>query len=342
VDILIALILLAVGIFLTVKGADLFIRSASWFGDVTAISKAVIGATVIAFATSAPEFFVSLFSSLRGSYEMSTANIVGSNICNLGIGFAIIAIFHPHRSGDRLFVINGAIMLISALFVSVMCLFGALGIWHAVVLLLILGVFTGLNIKFSGTESATAAHSPAAPQISTTAATPIAPTQPKKREKKPTNRKEILVNVIFFVVGFAGLLAGSEIIVRGATALAREIGVTEYIIGLTIVAIGTSLPELVTTVVAIAKRESGLSVGNLVGSNVFNITAILATVCFVSGFGGVAFSAATKFVDMPIVILFSVIVVAPTIIWRRVFRAQGVTLAVIYVGYIVYSVVCNA
>jgi cation:H+ antiporter len=302
-----AIVLFALGIFFTIKGADYFVRAAGWLSNVTGISRGVMGATVIAFSTSAPELFVSLFATLKGYNDISMGNIVGSNICNLGIGFVIIACFLPCVMRDKLSFLNGFILLFATGIVAVFAFVGVISVWLAIVLMATFVFFVYIQIKYSGHE---------------------------KAPRKKTNAREITWNLLLFAVGMVGIVWGSNIIVDNAKILGTKMGISDHIMGLTIVAVGTSLPEIFTTIVAVVKREHAMSVGNLIGSNIFNITFVLAIVAFVSG-GAVAVSNNTMFIDMPVAMLFAAIAVIPTLITKRVYRAQGVALGLLYCAYIV-------
>jgi cation:H+ antiporter len=309
-----AVILFIFGLVLTIKGADLFIKASCWLADVLAISKAVIGATVIAFATSAPEFFVSLLATIDGYEAISTANVIGSLICNLGLGFAIIAIGMPHKKDETHFIINGLLMIAVTAFLMVSCLYGYVSVWHGIPLLVAFFYFTYVNIKHSKKL----------------------PTQTNKT-RKSTNAIEIIFNNALFVFGIVGLIFGAEMVVDNAEVLARAMGVTDYIIGLTVVAIGTSLPEIITTIVAITKKEHGLSVGNIIGSNIFDATAVIAAVLFVGG--GLTVSKSVGYVDLAAALLFSCVAIVPTLFTKKIQRWQGFAIGLGYIAYTTVAVI---
>jgi cation:H+ antiporter len=318
-----AVILFVFGLVLTIKGADLFIKASCWLADVLAISKAVIGAAVIAFATSAPEFFVSLLATIEGYEAISTANVIGSLICNLGLGFAIIATCMPHKKDETHFIINGLLMIAVTAFLMVSCLFGYVSVWHGIPLLAAFFYFTYVNIKHSR-QGVT----PCTPKAS--------PAQPGKT-RKPTNAVEIIFNNALFVFGIVGLIFGAEMVVDNAEVLAHAMGVTDYIIGLTVVAIGTSLPEIITTIVAITKKEHGLSVGNIIGSNIFDATAVIAAVLFVGG--GMTVSKSVGYVDLAAALLFSCVAIVPTLFTKKIQRWQGFAIGLGYIAYTTVAVI---
>ena len=301
--------LFSFGLVLLILGAELFVRSALWTSAVTGASKAVIGATVVAFATSGPEFFVSLFAAIGGEYDIAVGNVVGSNICNVGICLGICAIFSPHKMTDKLFIVNGLFAILATILLFSLVLSGALSVVFAGAIALVFVFYTIYNIHGNKGES----HD----------------------TKKPTRPREVLCYICLFALGLGGLLLGAEVVVKGATVIAFEVGMTEKLVALTLVAIGTSLPEIVTTIVAVIKRESGLSVGNVVGSNLFNATIVLLPAILISG-GAIA-SGAMVWFDIPLALLFMAIAVLPTIITKRVHRWQGLAVATLYVAYLVAS-----
>jgi cation:H+ antiporter len=276
-----------------------------------------MGATVVAFSTSAPEFFVSLFATIRGNNDISIGNVVGSNICNLGIAFALIAIFRPHAVREKLPFWNGIIVVAVTAFVMCFAFLGVISILMAVSLLVAFSVFTFVQIKFSKEEAKEEAEEEGM----------------EKLPKKKTNARDITFNVFFMIIGIAGVLWGANIIVENAEFLGTEMGIPQRIIGLTVVAIGTSLPEIMTTIIAIIRKENAMSVGNLIGSNVFNITFILGIAAIVGG--GLRVASTVMYLDLPIALLIVTLTVLPTLIWKRVFRWQGYAVALLYIGYII-------
>lgn len=309
-DIFIAVCLFFAGVILIVKGGDVFIDAAGWVSDVTGISKAVIGATIVSFATTAPEFSVSLIAVLKGYNDLSVGNAVGSLICNLGLAFALLSIFAPGKVGDRLFGVKGLIMLIATAALLLFCLNGTVTAMEGIVLILIFAFFTILNIRYSKDGE-------------------------EEREKLTTNRREIALNIVKFVGGAAGIVFGSNLIVDNAQIIAARLGISEAVIGLTVIAVGTSLPEIVTSIAAIVKKQPALSLGNIIGANILDATLILATGAFVSS-GGLAVSSSTVHVDLPVTLAIMAMAVLPSAIGKRTYRWQGAVMLVFYALYVVY------
>jgi len=308
--ILLAVVLFFVGTILIIKGGDIFIDAASWMSDVTGISKAVIGATIVSLATTSPEYFVSLIATIKGYNDLSIGNAVGSLIANLGIAFALLAIFTPGKIKDRLFGVKGNIMIVSTIMLLLFCLNGTVSVIEGIVLLLLFAVSTCVNIRYSKDGE-------------------------EERERRQTNSRDIAINVTKFIGGAAAIVFGSNLIVDNAQVIASTLGVSEAVIGLTVVAIGTSLPEIVTSIAAIVKKQNALSIGNIIGANILDATLILSTGAFISG-GNLTVSPSTVRVDLPVSLLFMVMAVLPTAIGKRIYRWQGILMAGVYAAYLVF------
>ena len=311
--IFLAVVLFLVGTVLIIKGGDVFVDAASWTSDVTGISKVVIGATVVSLATTSPEYFVSTIATVKGYNDLSIGNAVGSLIANLGLAFALLAIFTPGKIMDRLFGLKGLIMTAATVLLLVFCLNGTLSVMEGVILLLLFVFSIFVNIRYSKDGG-------------------------EEKKRKSTNPREVAINVLKFIGGAAAIVFGCNLIVDNAKTIATALGVSEAVIGLTVVAIGTSLPEVVTSVAAIVKKQNALSIGNIVGANILDATMILATGSFISG-GELAVSRSTVRMDIPVALTLMVIAVLPTVIGKKIFRLQGVALALAYAAYLVYLAV---
>lgn len=298
------------GIGLIIKGGDSFVDAAGWVSDVTGISRAIIGATIVSFATTSPEYFVSLLATLKGANDLSIGNAVGSLICNIGFAFALLAIFTPGKVHDRHFGIKGFIMIVSTVLLLIFCLNGIVSVVEGVVLLLIFVLFTYMNVRQSKDKA-------------------------EMRKRKATNPKEVCINVLKFFGGAAFIVFGSDLIVNNGIVIASYMGVSETVIGLTMVAVGTALPELVTSVTAIIKKESALSIGNIIGANTLDATLILATGSFISK-GSLTVPPATAGIDLPAALLLMTLAILPTIVGGKMYRIQGMAIAFLYLLYLAY------
>ena len=321
-------LLFAVGVVLIVKGGDWFVDGAVWVAEVTRIPKFIIGATIISLATTLPEIFVSTLAAVEGhgilvsgaagcvaaSQEkvgMAIGNGIGSVICNTALILALSIVSIPVAVKRRDFAPK-ALLLIAAVAALFVCsLRGSLTLAGALALLLIFAVYIAENIRSARRADDTAAE-----------------------ERPPVNRKTVTANVLRIVGGAAGIVAGSQLLVNSGSDIAASWGVSEAIIGVTIVAIGTSLPELVTAVAAIVKKQSAMSVGNVIGANVIDTTLILALCSTIYG-GQLPVSAQNIYLDFPVAILVSAIALVPTMIRQRFSRWQGVLLLAIYAAYLV-------
>ncbi|MGN0469222.1 MAG: calcium/sodium antiporter [Acutalibacteraceae bacterium] len=305
----VSLVIFIVGLVFIIKGGDWFVDSASWFAEKTGIPKFVIGATVVSFATTLPEMLVSLRAAVNGSTQMAIGNAVGSVTANttliMGISLCAIAGTVERKS----FIFKGSMFLASSVGLLILSLNGSLPVWSAAILWAIFLAFMIYNI-FEGKKEAAA--------------------------DGPANFEEgsLGKNILFFVLGTAGIVFGAEFLVGSGQTLARSVGISEGIIGFTVIALGTSLPELVTTLTAIRKKEHSLSVGNIIGANVIDLTLILP-LCAVIGGKPLPVERVNLVFDFPVCIAAAVITVIPTMIMGKFKKWQGVALLAIYVAYLV-------
>ncbi|MFP4476131.1 MAG: calcium/sodium antiporter [Desulfatibacillaceae bacterium] len=252
------LALLVVGFALLIKGADFMVDGASSIARRFNVSDLVIGLTVVAFGTSLPELFVNLFASARGNGAIAVGNVLGSNVANILLILGVCALIHPLAVSRGTVYKEIPFSLLAAVVLAILANDHILGDDAALLLNradgLILLCFFAIFLYYSAS-------------IATQGGPPEG--MPRK-EERPVPRSLLLV-----AAGFVGLAGGGEIIVRSAVALARGFGMSESVIGLTIVALGTSLPELATSGMAAYRKNADIAVGNVVGSNIFNILFVL-------------------------------------------------------------------
>ena len=321
-------LLFAIGIILIVKGGDWFVDGAAWLAEVTGIPKFIVGATVISIATTLPEIIVSSIAAVEGhkilvsgienciiaSQEkvgMAIGNGIGSVICNTALIMAISLIFMPIKIERKDFVPKALLLISSVIALFLLSLNGALTVSGAVVLLIILAVYIFENIKSARNNISNCDEEPV-----------------------KADRRSVARHVMLIVVGAACIVLGSRLLVDNGGEIARNWGVSEAIIGVTIVAIGTSLPELVTAVAAVVKRHPSMSIGNVIGANIIDTTLILSICSFIYG-GNLPVSIQNIRLDFPVAILVSLIAVVPTIIQRKFSRWQGIVMVVIYIAYLI-------
>lgn len=315
-ELFLTLLLLTVGIVLIVKGGDFFVDAASWIAEVSGIPKLIIGATVVSIATTLPEMLVSVMAAVQGKVDMSVGNAVGSVTANTGLILALALLFMPSVVRRREFTPK-ALLLFGASALIVACgLFGQINVWLSILLLIVFGAFVFENV--SSAKRAMALEK----DVQT----------PEERAALRA-RKTIIVNILKFIGGAAGIVIGADLLVDNASVLARMIGISERVIGVTIVAVGTSLPELITTVTAIVKKQSALSVGNILGANILDLTLIMPLSSVIAG-KPLVINSASALVDLPVCLLVGLIAIVPTLISSRLRRWQGFTLLGVYAAYL--------
>ena len=294
------------GFLLLVKGADVFVDSASGVAKKLGVSPLVIGLTIVAFGTSLPELAVSVTAALSGSNEIAVGNVTGSNIFNLLVVAGVSAIIAPLTIDRFLIKRDWPASILAAALLGVFLLFGNdISRLEAVILLVIFAIMLFLQLR--NAKSA-------------------------EEARQTDDRKPILLAVLL-VLGIAGIILGGEFAVEGASGLARAIGWSESLIGLTIVAIGTSLPELVTSIVVARRGENEIAMGNVIGSNLFNILCILGISAFLSPIT----VAPAAVIDAAFLVVVSVVfwLVAR---FAKIGKAAGTAMVLTYVGYMVYII----
>ena len=264
-SLIITILLFLLGLALIVKGGDWFVDAATWMAEASGLPQFLIGATVVSMATTLPEIIVSTMAAAEGSTDMAIGNAIGSVTANTGMIMAISLIFLPVAIRMSQFAVKGVLMVVSTL---------------------VLWLFVPRRRAESAGEPDRAGtvrgiHHRKHPQrekLSAEEHTDGAAVVDK-------SRKALLKNLVLFAVGAACLVVGSNLLVDNGTVLAQLLGVSERIIAVTMVAIGTSLPELVTAITAIVKKQSSMSVGNILGANIIDITIILPLCALISGDG---------------------------------------------------------
>lgn len=307
------ILLFLVGIVFIVKGGDLFVDAASWIAEVSGIPKLIIGATIVSLATTLPEMLVSVMAAAKKSVDMAIGNAVGSVTANIGLIMAISLICMPAVIKRADYLVKSVLMLAASGLIVACGFMGETGLAISLVLIVIFFLFLWENV-------ASALRSMKAGQNS------------EKRELK-AGKKEIGVNILKFVVGAVGIVWGADLLVDNGSALATMVGIPERVIGVTIIAVGTSLPELITTITAIVKKQSSLSVGNILGANIIDLTLILPLSAFVSG-QALPITAAAARIDLPACLLVGCIAVIPAMIFQKFQKWQGVLLLAVYAGYL--------
>jgi cation:H+ antiporter len=306
--------LVLIGIVGLYFGGDVLVTHASRLARALGISPMVVGLTVVAFGTSAPELAATLAAALRGAPELALANVTGSNVANVGLILGATAIFYPLAT-EWSFLRREVPWLIGVTLLAIPLAYdGRLGRLEGIVLFAVLIAFLVVMFRQGGAPGG--GVEPDADGASGGASS-----------ARPWR------SMVWVAVGVAVLAFAAQALVAGATTLALAWGVPERVVGLTLVAVGTSLPELASSLVAALKRETDIILGNVVGSNLFNLLAVLGTAALVHP---IAVPTEGLRVDLWVMLGFS-LVVAPLVLWRgpRLGRKRGGLLLVAYLAYVV-------
>jgi cation:H+ antiporter len=314
---MVELLQFAFGLGALVLGADVLVRGAARLALGWGLSPLVIGLTVVAFGTSAPELAVSVGAALDGRTDIALGNVVGSNIFNiLGI-LGLSALILPLAVNLQIIRQEVPVMIGSALLLALLALDGEIGVLDGAMLFGLLLVYTGFLVHQSRRLGADAGESEFAADIGQATAT------------RP------LLSAAMVAGGLLLLVAGAQALVAAATGFARDLGLSELVIGLTIVAVGTSLPELATSIMAALRGQRDIAVGNVIGSCVFNILGCLGLTALVAG-GGVPVAPSVLRFDLWVMIAASLACLPIFVTGRSIARWEGAVLLSYYAAYTVY------
>lgn len=318
------IILLVAGFVALVKGADLFVDGSSSIAAIFKVPSVIIGLTIVALGTSAPELAVSTSAALKGSNEIALSNVVGSNIFNLLMVLGVCAVIKPlpitkvikKRDFPLSIVVTAALFGVLALQMIGKVDFGAVKMSDNVsevsrvigISLLVLFIIYIVVLIISAIKN--------------------------KTEGEPTKTMSPLKSILFIIIGLALIIAGGQFVVNSAKFIAAAFGMSETLIGLTVVAFGTSLPELVTSIVASKKGENELAVGNVVGSNIFNMMFIL----------GISAALHPITVNFACMTDFAILIVASIMVFifalnNKITRAEGIVMILFYIASVVFAAV---
>ena len=319
-------LLFVFGLVLLVAGADILVRGASRLAAALGISPLVIGLTVVAFGTSAPEMAVSVQSALSGQAgaDIAIGNVVGSNIFNVLFILGLSAIIAPLVVSQQLVRKDVPLMIGLSVLLYWLALDGNISRMNGLLLFAGIIAYTVFAIVQGRREKAA-----------------VQAEYAQEYSRKPESTKALVMNVLSIVIGLALLVVGARWLVDGAIVMARSLGVTELIIGLTIVAAGTSLPEVATSVIASIKGERDIAVGNIVGSNIFNILAVLGLAAIVAPAGVNVTAAALQF-DIPVMIAVAVACLPIFFSGHLIARWEGWLFLGYYIAYTAYLIMAAA
>ncbi|MBD8067399.1 calcium/sodium antiporter [Bacillus sp. PS06] len=315
-------VLLIIGFALLIKGADYFVEGSSNIATLLKIPPLLVGLTIVALGTSSPEATVSILAALEGSADVAVGNVVGSNIFNITFVIGLTALLNPLKVEST--TIRKEIPFTLLASVALLVLMADIFLQNAssnlitrsdgLIFLLFFSVFMYYIIEIALNSRDTKSENPTV-------------------HKKGAWGK----NIFFTILGLAAIIYGGNLVVKSSTEIALALGMSQTLVGLTIIAVGTSLPELITSVTASIKKQSEIALGNIVGSNIFNILFVLGTTSIIS-----PLPVDSKiFSDVLFMIAFTIVLLVFSISRSRVGRYEGMTLAIAYIVYMVYIIIRN-
>ena len=306
------ILLFVVGLVLIIKGGDWFVDSAVFIANLTGIPKFIIGATIVSVATTLPELTVSVTGVIDGELDLAVGNAVGSVTANIGLIMGISLVCIPAVIKRSQFWLKGTLMSAAALLLWILCKDGTLHMLPSFALFALLAVYVWDNIRDAKNDVGS-------------------------DEREIVDKKDLPKQLVMFFIGIAAIVCGSKLLIEYGSELALLLGVPSAIIGVTMVAIGTSLPELITTLTAIRKRESSMSIGNIIGANIIDLALILP-ICSVVSDGKLTIAEQSYALDMPICFAMTLIAVLPPLIKGKLYRWQGILMLALYTVYVVILV----
>ena len=305
-DVTLYVLFLAGGVLALYAGAELLVAGAGRLALGLGLRAATVGVTVIAFATTAPELFVAVLGALDVSGDIGLGTIVGSNVANVGLVLGIAALIRPLEISQTVLRRHVPFMVLAAVLLLVLGLDGTIGRLEGVVFLAVLAAFTGYLLYYVNADPA--------PQT----------------DVAESGRDVSAVDLALVVGGLVALVIGSRWLITGGRGLLAAMGFSDLFIGLTVLAVGTSLPELAASVVGAIRGETGFSVGNVVGSNIYNVLAVLGIVALIVP---ISVSASTLRFELPAMVVFTLVLTAMMIHGEVLSRVDG---AILVIGYVVF------
>ena len=298
--------LLILGLVFLIFGGDLLVRSAVSFAEKFGVSSFLIGVTVVSFGTSVPELMVSIQAAMDQAADIAIGNVLGSNIANIALVLGVSVVLRPLSVTTNTYKLSWWVMLISSLLFILFLLDNVITKMEG--LLLVAGLFCFIIFSIKRNIP---------------------------NEESIISKINIQTGILFFVLGAIGLYFGSELFVESAISIASFFNVPKFVIGITVVALGTSLPELVTSIVALMKGQNNISLGNLIGSNIFNVFAVLGITSLVQELGT---SSILLFLDFGVMLAVILVFGYQLFIRKKISRTAGFILLSGYFSYILFSV----
>ena len=309
----------AAGLICIIKGGDLFVDAASWIAEASGIPKFIIGATIVSFATTLPEMLVSVFAALEGNADIAVGNAVGSVTANTGLIMCLSLVCMTCLMERRQFGVKACLLLAAILSLFGFTRDGRLSVAEGLLVLVIFAGFLAESLISARREQGT---------------------ELKEDEECPAvSGKTVAGNIVKFVLGAAGIVLGAQLLIDNGSAIASLLGVPDAIVAATMIAIGTSLPELVTTLTAIRKKESSLSVGNIIGANIMDLTLIMPLCSLILG-KPLTVENQGMLLDIPACLAICAAVLVPAL-WKGKFqRWMGFLAGGLYIVYLTVMFTC--
>lgn len=305
------LLFLLIGLVLLYFGAEGLVRGSSSMALRLGVSPLLVGLTVVAFGTSAPEMIVSVKAAYLGQGDISVGNVVGSNICNIGLILAFSALIVPIKVASQIVRIDTPIMIGATALAIALLYDGSLTRTEGIIFFLLLVAYVVFSIRIAKKQAA----DPLAQEFS---------------EEMKISKSGVALDVLMVIGGLVMLVFGARFLVDSAIVIAKAFGLSEAVIGLTIVAIGTSLPEFATSLIAAIKKEADIAVGNVVGSNIFNILGILGVSAFITPLS----SSGITGIDLGVMAGFALALWCFSATGHRITRLEGLVMLLAYAGYV--------
>lgn len=317
-------LLFLLGLVLLVKGGDWFVDGASGIAKRIKMSEIIIGATVVSIGTTLPEAMVSATAAFSGNSGIAYGNAIGSIICNTALVAAITITFMPDNVDRKSLVLAVSFFFVTAAFYAVVAIFFQEFTRVVGIILLVIFVAYMITLVFSSKKN---------PHL-----------LPPEEEEKPKKELPLFLEIIFLILGAALIVIGANLLVDNGTIIAQEIGISDAVIALTVVALGTSLPELVTAITALVKGHSSLSIGNVIGANLFNLVLVSGLAITISPFAlpagkTIAGINSSLIIDIPVMLSVMLIMTIPPIVTGKTKRWQGILLLLFYAAFIAFQFV---
>ncbi|MDR1773500.1 MAG: calcium/sodium antiporter [Clostridioides sp.] len=350
---IITILIFILGFILITKGADLFINCTVEIGKVTKIPNMVLGATIVSFATTLPEFSVSLMASISNHTTMALGNAIGSIICNTGLALGLVGILKPFKIDKKSFFYKSSFLMISLTVFLILGMDKSVGGLDSVILLSMLGIYMYMNYSeikhesisrnFGNNKSIDTNQSKNNNSFKKSLYYTIKNRKNiiKNKASKNTNKihfirkynlKKVIKTVFIFFLGLTMMLAGSKFLIESGIKISYVLNIPKGIVSLTVIALGTSLPELVSALTAMKKGCSSITVGNIIGANTLNLLSVIGASSVANPLPVLDQS---RLLDFPVMILIILVLVVPTYFKHKISRMQGFLMLAIYTAYMI-------